>query len=138
MTQKRSLDESHVYHMSHGALCRELWDVSCHVLRHVTELASVSRGVTHACCSPRCSRRSASLCWLAEIMADFTPVPAGTPAAAALVLRGPDPDIVSVVGTNFQIMVSANCGERPWAIGQRTACRLFHNLRAVSQDSLHP
>ena len=102
-----------LYHMSHGALCRELWNVSCHVPRHVTELASVSRGVTdHACCSPRCLRRSASFSCSSEIMTDFTPVPAGTPAAAALVLRGPDPDILSVAGTNFQVMVSANCGER--------------------------
>ena len=45
-------------------------------------------------------------------MADFAPVPAGAPPAGALVLRGPDPDIVSVVGTNFQAMVSSNCGER--------------------------
>ena len=52
-------------------------------------------------------------------MADFTPVPAGTPAAAALVLRGPDPDIVSVVGTNFQVMVSANCGERPGPLANK-------------------
>ena len=45
-------------------------------------------------------------------MADFAAVQPGTAPAAALVLRGPDPDIVSAVGTNFQAVVSSNCGER--------------------------
>ena len=52
-------------------------------------------------------------------MTTFTPVPLGTPAAAALNLRGTDPDVLYVVGTDFQTSLGCVIGERTAVGGQR-------------------
>ena len=52
-------------------------------------------------------------------MSTFTRVPAGTPAAAALTLRGADPDVLYAVGTDLQTSIGYVIGERNAMAGQR-------------------
>eukprot|EP00966_Prymnesium_polylepis_P042253 981683-Prymnesium_polylepis.1 len=50
-------------------------------------------------------------------MTTFTPVPPGTPAAAALNMRGADPDVLYAIGSDFQTSVGYVIGERNALVG---------------------
>ena len=51
-------------------------------------------------------------------MTDFTPVPPGTGAAAALALRGSDPDVIYTPASNFSNTVGVSMGQRNGAADQ--------------------
>ena len=65
-------------------------------------------------------------CWLCEgvfslpAAMDFTPVPPGTAPAAAVLLRGPDPDVTVATGDEFDVVLGAAVGSRNAPVaGQR-------------------
>ena len=52
---------------------------------------------------------------------DFAPVPPGTAPAAALVMRGPDPDLIFAVGDPFDVSLSAALYARPGVLANQKA-----------------
>ena len=57
-------------------------------------------------------------CRFPVLMTDFTPVPPCTAAAAALTLRGSNPDIAYAPASNFANPVGVSMGQRNGVAGQ--------------------